>query len=92
MYSSIHAVAYFFNGIVADYFNLFTPRNQPSGSGSRWSNISLQIIGETPAHLFALCPVLCLFLATIRAVTETAAPLEILTAHAADIGNSLVHL
>jgi hypothetical protein len=48
-------------------------------------NVGLKVVGKIAAHLLALRSVASLLLATIWAMSETAASLEVFAAHAADI-------
>jgi hypothetical protein len=48
-------------------------------------NVGLKVVGKVAAHFFALSSVASLLLSTIGAMSETAASLEVFSAHAADI-------
>ena len=65
-----------------------TPEDGEPSSGS---DVSLQIVRQTPAHLLALSPVPSFLLAACRAVAEAGASLEVLAALPANIGYSLLH-
>jgi hypothetical protein len=54
-------------------------------------NVSLQVVGETPPHFLTDGSVAGFLLPAVRAVPETAAPLEIFAAHAADICHDFLH-
>jgi hypothetical protein len=49
------------------------------------SDVSLQIVGKIPTHLFALRSIPRFLLATVGAVAQAAASLEVFAAHAADV-------
>jgi hypothetical protein len=48
-------------------------------------NVGLKVVGEVAAHLLTLRSVPSLLLATVGAMSEAAASLEVFAAHAADI-------
>ncbi len=62
-----------------------------NGRNPNTLNVSLQVVGEIAPHLLTLSPVTGLLLAAVRAVPKTAAPLEVLATHAANIRNDLLH-
>jgi hypothetical protein len=77
------------NFSLVSYALVWPPSSQkPGGAGL---NVSFQIIGETPPHFLADSSVAGFLLPAVRAVPETAAPLKIFAAHAADICNDFLH-